>query len=177
MKEVMLEQITLENMNKHIDHIMTWVNDPEVTFYFANRQKKISKPEEILFLHDVLSSRFDVLYSVFNYRREYIGQVSINKIDWAGETGRLFLVITKKQQKKGYARPVISEVQGKFFTELKLNKLYLITRNNNKKARRLYSSMGFQVEGVLREEYKVRGKRYDMVRMGLLKSEWEERWW
>ena len=32
-------QATLE----HIDGIMTWINDPEVTFYFRNLGRKISK--------------------------------------------------------------------------------------------------------------------------------------
>jgi diamine N-acetyltransferase len=176
MKKVTLMPITLGNLVGHIDHIMTWVNDPEVTFYFANRQERISKPEEIMFLHDLLSSRYDKLYSVFNSRREYIGQVSINKIDWAGESGRLFLVITRKQQKKGYAKPIIKAIQEKVFTELKLNKIFLIVRYKNE-MRGLYSSQGFQVEGILREEYKVHGKRYDMVRMSVLHKEWRKRWW
>jgi RimJ/RimL family protein N-acetyltransferase len=176
MKKVTLVPITLENLDKHIDNIMTWVNDPEVTFYFASMQKKISKPEEIVYLHGILSSKYDKLYSVFNSQHEYVGQVSVNKIDWIGETGRMFLVVSKEQQGKDYARPIIQAIQKKAFEDLNLNKLYLKVIYGNKKER-LYVSCGFRAEGVNREEYKVRGVRYDMTHMAVLKSEGEERWW
>ena len=40
--DLRLEPLSLQ----HLDGIMTWVNDPEVTFYFARLGQEITREEE-----------------------------------------------------------------------------------------------------------------------------------
>lgn len=178
MKKVVLTDLRDENLYNGtlLKDIMRWVNDKEVMFFFANVKGRIKQAEEIEFLKSIIYSANDIVYSIRLKDGTYIGQVSINKIDWVAKTARLFMVITPKQQGKGYAVTAIQEAQRKAFLMLGLNKLYIIVRYDNEKGRHLYKRCGFETEGILREEYFVNGKYYDMVRMSILKREFPL-WW
>jgi len=157
--------------DRDIMHAMKWVNDPKVNFYFANMGKK-SIEEERKFMREILLSQSDDVFSAYD-DDEYVGQVSINRIDWLAETGRLFLVITPSQQGKGYAREIVNAILKVAFLGLVLNKVWLIVRQENQQRIEMWKACGFIQEGVLREEYKdSRGKRHDMARLAILKREW-----
>lgn len=75
------------------------------------------------------------------------------------------MALCRSAQGKGYAPHILKALQEKAM-EMGLHKLWLIVREENEKARAKYRKAGFQEEGVLRDEYFVRGKFYNMVRMG-----------
>lgn len=159
-----------------LPHVMDWVNDEEITFYFASMQDTIKYDEEKKFMQALLQSNTDRVYSIYDQNNVYIGQASINKIDWIAKTGRLFLVFKKEFHGKGLAKQAIREAQRKAFMELNLNKIWLITRYKNEKDRHLYKRCGFETEGILREEYLVNGAYHDMARMSMLAREFKA-WW
>lgn len=163
---------TEKDIKRDLVYIMSWVNDPEVNFYFAAMGEK-SVADERRFMRAIIRSKTDKVFSVYDGQM-YVGQVSINKIDWLAETGRLFLVVAPAKQRKGYGRQIVGAILKKAFRELGLNKIWLITRQENQKRIQKWEDYGFEQEGVLKEEYKdSHGKRYDMVRMAMLKKNWE----
>ena len=152
------------------ENALTWVNDPEVTQYFANMQNKISLDEEREYILRLNHSKNDKAWSVFAKvygPAKYVGQCSINQIYWPARNGRIFLAIKKEFQNNGLGKQVIQGLIEKA-KELKLHKLWLIVRADNKKSQALYLKEGFDFEGVLKDEYFVNGSYFDMVRMGLL---------
>lgn len=154
-------------MMNHLDHVMTWVNDREVMQYFANRQRDITREEEANYLEAIMSSKTDRVYSIFN-DGEYVGQCSINQIYWPAKNGRLFVVIKKDAHGHGYGPEAIKQLLKLAWTELGLHKVWLIVRQDNRHAQAMYLNLGFNFEGLLRDEYLVGGKFYDMVRMGII---------
>jgi ribosomal protein S18 acetylase RimI-like enzyme len=96
-----------------------------------------------------------------------VGQISINQIHWPSEVGRLFLVVTRDQQHKGYGRRMIEEVE-KVAVNAGLEKLWLMVRSDNLRGQAMYLRAGYLQEGLLRSEYRVGDVRYDMVRMAKL---------
>lgn len=174
-ERVNLIRLTLDNFMNYMDDIMKWVNDPEITFYFASMQKEYTRKEEILYYSKLLVDPENIVYSVVNGDGEYLGQVSINKIDWIGETGRLFLVITPEQQGRGYFYSAVKAIEDENFLNVGLNKLWIMIRYGNEMKDK-YEKCGFSVEGMLPQEYKVGDTRYDMLRMSLLRTKWEQ-WW
>ena len=153
----------------HLPHIMEWVNDPEVMGYFAGRQSPITENDELEYINTLNRSRNDRAWSVFDaITGEYVGQCSVNSIYFPASNGRIFLVITKNQQGKGYASAVLKALIHQGFFTLALHKLWLIVREDNTKAQEKYIKAGFQVEGLLRDEYYVQGRYHNMVRMGLI---------
>ena len=61
------------------------------------------------------------------------------------------------------------------FSVLNLYKLYLVVDNENKKAMHIYSKMGFEVEGVLKQEFFVNGQYRDVTRMCVFQWQYQER--
>ena len=166
MAEVQLQPLTIA----HLPHVMTWVNDREVMQYFANRQKRISEEEERRYLESLLASKNDRAYSVFDDDGDYVGQCSINAIYWPARNGRVFLVITKEQQRKGYGRAALQALVDKAWNDLDLHKLWLIVRKDNRASQAMYLKLGFDFEGVLKDEYYVLDRFHDMVRMALVRA-------
>jgi diamine N-acetyltransferase len=162
--DVHLEPLAME----HLPHVMTWVNDREVMQYFANRQSHITEEEEFRYLQALLASPNDRAYSVFA-GDNYVGQCSVNAIYWPARNGRLFIVIRRDAQGHGYGPAAIRALLDIAWRELDLHKVWLIVRRDNRNAQAMYLKLGFDFEGVLKDEYCVAGRYYDMVRMSILR--------
>lgn len=152
----------------HLPHVMRWVNDPEVTQYFANLKGAISEDEERIYLERLIASKTDRAWSVFA-EEEYVGQCSINQIYWPARNGRLFAVIRREAQGKGYGPAAIRALLDRAWNELDLHKIWLIVRRENRATQAMNLKLGFDFEGTLRDEYFVNGAYHDMVRMAILR--------
>lgn len=153
----------------HLPHVMTWVNDREVMQYFAQRQERISEEEERRYLESLTRSKTDRAFSIF-MGEEYVGQCSVNQIYWPARNGRVFLVVRKEMQGKGLGSDALRALIERAFGEMDLHKLWLIVRRDNRSAQAMYLRAGFEFEGMLRDEYCVQGKFFDMVRMAILRD-------
>jgi RimJ/RimL family protein N-acetyltransferase len=154
----------------HLPHVMTWVNDREVMQYFAQRQERISEEEEKRYLDSLIASKTDRAFSIFS-GDEYVGQCSVNQIYWPARNGRVFLVVRRAMQGKGLGSAALRAlIERAFGDEMNLHKLWLIVRRDNRSAQAMYLRAGFEFEGMLRDEYCVQGKFFDMVRMAILRE-------
>jgi diamine N-acetyltransferase len=147
---------------------MTWVNDAEVMQYFANRQAPITEDEEARYLRALLASPNDRAFSVFDGDR-YVGQCSVNAIYWPARNGRLFVVVRREMQGRGYGPAAVRALLEVAWQQLGLHKVWLIVRRANRAAQAMYLKLGFDFEGVLQDEYYVNGSFHDMVRMSILR--------
>ncbi len=74
---------------------------------------------------------------------------------------------------KGYGTAAVREVLRKGFEEMDLRRIFLETFSANTRAIRCYERCGFRHEGLLRQAYLKRGRWHDIVRMAILREEWE----
>lgn len=81
------------------------------------------------------------------------------------------LVITEKN--RGYGRATLRLVKRLAFSEWGAHRLWLDVKEQNFRARHLYESEGFVVEGVMRESYKTEAGFESLVLMSMLRSEYE----
>ena len=155
----------------HLSHVMTWVNDREVMQYFANRQTAISEADERRYVEGIVASTTDRVFSVFEDggTGEYVGQCSINQIYWPARNGRLFVVMRREAQGRGLGPAAVRALLDIAFGELALRKVWLIARKDNRAAQAMYLRLGFDFEGVLRDEYCVGERYFDMVRMAVVR--------
>jgi RimJ/RimL family protein N-acetyltransferase len=114
-----------------------------------------------------VASKNDRAFSIYD-GDAYLGQCSINQIYWPARNGRLFLVVRRDMQRRGYGTAAIRRLCEVAFDELGLRKLWLIVRKDNRDAQAMYLRLGFDFEGVLRDEYCVSERWFDMVRMARL---------
>lgn len=166
MTDVRLEPLSLA----HLDGVMSWINDPEVTFYFANLSGEITREQEEAYLRVLLTSQTDKIFSIFE-NDEYVGQIGISKIYWPARNGRIGLMLKREAWGRGLSQVAIRLLIDKAFGDLNLHKLWVIIRADNEKGLYLWKKMGFTPEGILRDEYFVKGKFHNMVRLGLLTTD------
>jgi RimJ/RimL family protein N-acetyltransferase len=83
--------------------------------------------------------------------------------------------IDKNFEGKGIISKAVADTVAFCFNDLQMNKVYICTSKINAASQRIATKLGFQKEGILREEFK-NGKAIleDIVYFGLLKSEYQK---
>jgi RimJ/RimL family protein N-acetyltransferase len=155
-----------------VDHVMTWVNDPEVVKNFQHFNKRFTRRDEAAFIRKLLRDKNSFTFSIF--RRSdgaYIGQCAINQISWENRLGRMAMTIRKDHWGQGYASEATELLLARAFRRLKLNKVWAMVYASNKKGLHVDVKAGFKKESLLRAEYCWRGKFHDIVRIGILKKD------
>ena len=100
-----------------------------------------------------------------------IGQVNYNKIDQHNKKVELDVIIGPKEYLgKGYGTDALKTLITYLFDNFNINKIWIEARANNPRAIRAYQKIGFQQEGLLREENFFEGKFVNCIRFGLLKQ-------
>jgi diamine N-acetyltransferase len=82
------------------------------------------------------------------------------------------LVVTVKS--KGYGRKALRLIKERAFGQPAAHRLWLDVKEQNLRARQLYESEGFVVEGVLRECVKGEAGFESLIVMSILRDEYEE---
>jgi RimJ/RimL family protein N-acetyltransferase len=158
-----------------VDHIMTWVNDGDVVGNLAAfAGEPFTRDDELAWIRRTLTSSADVVFSVLDAADDrYLGQIGIHQIHARSRVGRLGVVIAARgDMGKGYGSAAIHAVIDHAFGPLALHKLWVMMFAHNVRTRGICERAGFQLEGVLREEYFHAGGWHDMVRLSLLAREY-----
>ncbi|WP_300316684.1 UDP-4-amino-4,6-dideoxy-N-acetyl-beta-L-altrosamine N-acetyltransferase [Idiomarina sp.] len=74
--------------------------------------------------------------------------------------------------KKGIGSEMGREALNRAFAELGTRKVYGDVLEFNERSQRFHEKLGFEREGCMREHHKLDNAYYDVIRYGLLKSEW-----
>lgn len=119
-------------------------------------------------------NRVDFTFFVEN---EIIAMAGISNIDFLARHGEFYIMVSPEQHGKGFGRKVSLWLFNYAFIELKLNKLYLYTNNDNIAAYKIYENAGFRLEGILRQHRYKKGKLLDRRFYGLLMDEWKMKEW
>jgi RimJ/RimL family protein N-acetyltransferase len=157
--------------------IMDWVNDPEITRNFAAFSKKITVEEERAFLRSMLASDTDRLFAIEPAGGgPLIGTAGIHRIYWPARNGRIGLMIGKQDlQGRGLGQATMRALVAFGFAKLALHKIWLVHYADNHRMKHIAGKLGFEVEGLLRDEYFHAGVYHDMVRHAQLEPDWRQR--
>ena len=159
-----------------VEHIMTWVNNPNVIGNIATLSgKPFTRKQELAYIKRMQDSPDDQVFSIWD-EDKYVGQTGIHQIYQRSRTGRIAIVIADiNQMGKGYGSEALKVMLDYAFSPngLGLHKIWLIVFEGNERSLRTYERIGFIREGVLREEYYHEGQYHNMVRMSILASEWK----
>jgi RimJ/RimL family protein N-acetyltransferase len=101
-----------------------------------------------------------------------IGSIQIKSIDWNVGKGELGYYIDEKFEGKGITTKAITMIIEYGFDQLGFNKFYIRTYDGNTGSKKIAEKNGFELEGILRAEYKTTsGRLIDLLYYGLLKQE------
>jgi RimJ/RimL family protein N-acetyltransferase len=175
-----------------VDDILTWVNDKSVIGNLATfAGKPLTREDELAWVRKVRTSNEDRVYTVTSRDGRYLGQVGIHQIFWRSQVARGAAVIASKgDHGHGYGSAAIATLLDIAFAPkdapiahrptdahalrgLGLHKMWLMVFATNTRSLRTWERLGFQREGVLRDEYFHEGAWHDMVRLGMLAPEWK----
>ncbi len=155
-----------------------WENDPVLRRYSDGPQS--SAPAETLkstrnFLKKVISSQDPGILrtAICTKRGALIGFSMIAFIDKSNRSCKLGITIGEQAEwGKGYAREALRGMIRQCFFKLKMNRIGAEIYSFNERSIRLFKSLGFRREGVLRQAILADGVFYDEHLYGLLRKEW-----
>lgn len=158
-----------------VEHILGWVNDPEIVGNIAAFSgHAFTREQELDYIRRTLASPTDVVWSIEDERGRYLGQTGLHQIVERSRVARLACIIGERSDMgHGYGSAAIRAVLAHAFGAMALHKVWLMVFATNERGRRIYGRLGFVEEGVLREEYFHQGAWHDMVRMSVLAREWQ----
>ncbi len=159
-----------------VDHIMTWINDPEIIGNLAAFSgNAFTREQELAWVRAVRASKAEVVFSIeASDDGRYLGQCGIHQIHDRSKVGRLACILANRgEMGRGLGSAAIRALCDHGFEVLGLHKLWLMVFAHNARGRGIYGRVGFLEEGTLREEYFHEGRWHDMVRMSLLAREWQ----
>ena len=148
-----------------------WINDPEIATALL-RVLPVSMYEHINWYEKIIADQTTLTFAIETIENEkYIGNLGLRNIDWINRKGRFWIYLDKTEWGKGYGKEAISLLLKYTFNSLNLNKIYLDVASFNQRAIKVYDSIGFSTEGVLREDFYTDGSYVDVFRMAILKRE------
>ncbi len=165
-----VQEVAIRPLEPHqTNQVATWLQNQELRFLFIP-----PFPESVEALHHYFFE--DPLHQYFGiyYQNQFVGIIGADNID---------SVARKLEMKKFVGDPGL---QGRgigkratflflyyAFRILDFNKVYIHSTEANIRNLNLNSRFGFELEGIFFNEIFLQGEYKDVIRMALMKSEWE----
>lgn len=170
-------QIILENVaHQDLDKLRTWRNNPEYRKYFREYRELNADNQEKWYQSKVLNDPNTIMFSIKDkYTRELLGCCGLCYINWVHRYADLSLYIGWENSyidNRGFAEDSCRVLFQYAFQELNLNKIWTEIYEFDEKKLALYQTLGFKIDGVLREQYFYDGKWWSSNMLSLLRSEW-----
>lgn len=148
----------------------------DLPFVFKT-EEKASKggfvPLQSLSEHENFLQDEDIRHLIVENERKPVGYIVLAGLKDENENIEFKrIVITEKGQ--GYGRKAVRLIKELAFEELNAHRLWLDVFDFNERARGLYESEGFTLEGVWRESVKGENGRKSLVFMSILKDEYRK---
>lgn len=103
-----------------------------------------------------------------------IGFIGLGGISWHNGNGWVGIGIGQRDYwNQGYGTDAMRILARYAFEELGLHRLTLVVFGYNTRAMRVYTKLGYQVEGRIPEALHRDSRRWDIIFMGLLREEWQ----
>lgn len=155
-----------------LDLMRAWRNDPGVRANMYTRH--VISREEHLAWWERTSSRSDQVY--FMYERDDVpmGIVAFTQIDPANANSSWAFYAAPDAARGTGSRMEYLALEHAF-GQMRLHKLHCEVLAFNAPVVALHQKFGFMIEGRLREHHHLEGDYVDIVRLGILASEWAEK--
>ncbi len=158
---------------EHAADMLRWMGDPVVSYNLGLR----TEPSMERTLAWIDKARTDPGVAAFAILVEdrHVGNVVFDPIDSYLGNARLSVYIGEPTARgAGIATTGMYLAMAEMFGRLGMHKIWLTVHDRNHAGIAAYVRLGFVVEGVLRDEFKLDGRLANAFYMGLLKREFDE---
>jgi ribosomal-protein-serine acetyltransferase len=102
-----------------------------------------------------------------------IGMVGFHGIDWQNRATSIGYWLSEHAEGRGAMTDAVRTLTGHAFSELGLNRVEIRSDVQNGRSRAIPERLGFQLEGTLRQAYRISGERYsDDALYAVLAADW-----
>ena len=153
-----------------------WMNDPDVREYL-NSPYPVSEDSTENWLTNLArdKTRLDLIVCLKDGDIP-IGYRGLRDIDYVNRKAEAYGGIGEKRYwGKGYTKEAIVISYRYFFNQYDFNKIYSKIRSDHKKMIEISLSLGYEIDGVLRQDIFSHEKYRDMVVMSIMRNEFIEK--
>jgi RimJ/RimL family protein N-acetyltransferase len=159
---------------RDLERSRAWVNDPGNAALLL-RVLPVSEIDQERWFENLCTRPDRFVWSVTAEGR-HIGNVGLYNLDLIHRRGEAWTLLGEPDSRgRGLGQEALSLLLDYGFDGLGLNKIYLHVARDNVLAQKMYTKLGFIIEGELAAEYFIRGQFCDVLRMRLLAPEWHKR--
>jgi RimJ/RimL family protein N-acetyltransferase len=158
-----------------VERAYQWINDREVTQFLMARYP-FSLVDEQNFLADASknNSFTDMRVAIETKEGVHIGICGLHRARPEDRNAELGIMIgDRSYQSSGYGTDTMLTLLRFAFEQMNLHKVALGVFEFNSRAMTVYRKCGFVEEGRFREDYYQDGRYWDVIRMSVLRREWE----
>lgn len=166
---MLLRLINLKDLIQRVN----WMNDPRV-YSSMHFNVPILLENTIQWYNNNIGNnkRVDVAFEV---DKQLVAMGGLTNINNTTKMAELYIFVNPNLQRGGIGTKATKLLCRMGFDRCNLEKIYLLTNENNVLARKVYERCGFTLEGRLRKEFVADdGTRLDRLYYGLIKGELNE---
>lgn len=149
-----------------------WLEDPEVTKYLESGKENASKDQIRAYIEGFERHAHDALFGIFDASNGlHVGNATLRMCrPYHGTVETGIMLGDRAYWGKGVGGSVLSAIVGHAFDEMGMRKVTCGIVVGNWGCERMVQSLGFEVEGVLRQEFRLGDEYLDVVRYGVFKE-------
>ncbi len=163
--------------NEDLEVLRQWRNQPEYRKYFREYREISKHMQETWYQSKVIGDPNTIMFAIKNKAtNELLGCCGLCYINWINRHGDLSLYIGWENSyidELGFAQEACRLLFNYGFSELNLNKVWTEIYEFDHKKYKLYHSLGFHDDGLLRQQYFHDGKLWDSYILSLLRKDWK----
>lgn len=156
-------------------HTAAWASDREVVRYLSRGTWPVTREDALREYDAKLGSRTDIEFGVHDRDADaFVGVTGLHSVNAVAMSCEFRILLGERSVwKKGFGTETCQLLVSYAFEILNMNRVWLGVNASNVGAHRSYKKSGFIAEGVLREEVYRNGRYHDVIRMSVLRREYE----
>ena len=123
--------------------MLEWMHDKDVVKNMSSNFESKTLDDAIEFINNSKKDKNNLHLAIVNDEDEYMGTVSLKKIDYTRMTAEFAITVRKCAMHKGYSWFGMKSIIEKAFDELNLESVYWCVSKDNKRAVRFYDKHHF----------------------------------
>ena len=157
-----------KHLQEDIDYRVKWLNTCNINKFIGNELgQKTNLKKEKKWLNDYKKNKDKKFFTICDNSKP-IGFMGLSNISKINKNADLFIVIGEDDCRgRGFGKIAMKWLIDYGFTKQKLHKINLGVVENNILTINLYKSLGFVLEGRMKEEVFYKGKFYDFLSMAI----------
>jgi ribosomal-protein-alanine N-acetyltransferase len=155
-----------------------WFNDSEVCFGNSHHVFPYTRESALEYIHRAQETRNHLILAIVTKKdNSHVGNIALQNIHPVYRSAEFSILIGEKSVwGSGVGKEAGRLICDHGFKALNLHRIYCGTFENNTAMQHLALSLGMVQEGVRREAAFKNGSYLDIIEFGVLKSDYEQKW-